>query len=231
MHARRVTIAIAFKFRAKLPFNSFAFRFRANPCGFRSFSAGVIVVYQLATFERSKMVFDDYTKQRILFFFFQGSRAPAIARHLETEGIIVSRRGVAKFVKRYLTTGTIARRQGSGRKTKITDDIKRIVDEKMALDDETTATQLHVLLTSLGYSLSLRTILRCRTVLGWTFRGSAYCQLIREPNKRKRLEWALKNKDEDFSDVIFTDESTIQQESHRRFCCRKIGQPPKSKPR
>ncbi len=71
------------------------------------------------------MVFDDYTKQRILFFFFQGYRAPTIARHLEEdEGIDVSRRGVAKFLKRYLATGTIARRPGSGRKTKITDDIK-----------------------------------------------------------------------------------------------------------
>jgi hypothetical protein len=26
-----------------------------------------------------------------------------------------------------------------------------------------------------GIDISLRTILRCRTALGWTFRGSAYC--------------------------------------------------------
>ena len=25
---------------------------------------------------------------------------------------------------------------------------------------------------------------------GWTFRGSAYCQLIRNVNKQKHLEWA-----------------------------------------
>ncbi len=179
----------------------------------------------------ARMVFDDYTKQRILFFFFQGYRPPTISRRLEDEGIFVSRRGVAKFVKRYLATGTIARCPGSGGKTKITDDIKRIVEEKMRQDDETTATQLHVLLTGLGYSLSLRTILRCRTILGWTFWGSAYCQLIREPNKVKRLAWALKYKDDDFSDVVYTDECTIQQESHRRFCCRKRGEPPKNKPK
>ena len=38
-----------------------------------------------------------------------------------------------------------------------------------------------------GYNTSLRTILRCWTSLGWTFRGSKYRQLIRE---LKRFEWA-----------------------------------------
>ena len=179
------------------------------------------------------MVFDDYTKQRILFFLFMGNRAPTIAKYLEDEGIVVSRRGVAKFLRHYLTTGSICRRQGSGRKTKITEDVKKVVDQQMNVDDETTATQLHVhvLITNLGYRLSLRTFLRCRTTLGWTFRGSAYCQLIREANKIKRLEWARKHKDDDFSNVVFTDKSSVQQESHRRFCCRKRGEPPKNKPR
>ena len=107
------------------------------------------------------MVFNDYTKQRILYFYFQGLRAPTISRLLENEGIVVSRRGVAKFLKRYLATGTIGRRPGSGARMKITDEVKRIVEEQMRLDDETTATQLHILLVRLGYSLSLCTILRC----------------------------------------------------------------------
>lgn len=142
-----------------------------------------------------------------------------------------SRRGVAKFIKRYLDTGTIARCPGSGGKSKITDEMKKLVEEQMRQDDKTTATQLHVLLVARGYSVSLRTILRCRTLLGRTFRGSAYCQVIHEANKHKRLEWARKYKDKAFRDVVFTDECTIQQESHRRFCCRKRGEPPKNKPK
>ena len=111
------------------------------------------------------MVFDDYTKQRILFFFFQGSRALTIARLLETEGIVVS-----------------------GRKMKITDDIKCIVDEQMSLDNETTATQLHVFLTGLGYDVSLRTILHYRHNTGSEGRKAhpkmaywwvADCELVR----------------------------------------------------
>ena len=60
----------------------------------------------------------------------------------------------------------------------------------MREDDETTAEQLYSLLTSRGFQISKKTILRCHTHLGWTFRGSAYCQLIHEPNKLKRLQWA-----------------------------------------
>ena len=33
-------------------------------------------------------------------------------------------------------------------------------------------------------------MLRCRAALGWTFRGSAYCQLIRQQNEVKCLQWA-----------------------------------------
>ena len=178
------------------------------------------------------MVFSDYIKQRILFFYsLLGYRPSRIALFLAREGIIVSKTGVAKFIARYLATGSIVRQPGSGRKTVISPEIKRIVEDQMRADDETTASQLHVILTRLGYKLSLRTILRCRTLLGWTFRGSAYCQLIRNANKVKRLEWARLHEGDRFEDAIFTDESSIQLESHRRFCCRKQGEPPKNKPR
>jgi hypothetical protein len=32
-------------------------------------------------------------------------------------------------------------------------------------------------------------------------------------------------------DVTLTDETYIQMESHWCFCCRKVGEPPKNKPR
>ena len=131
------------------------------------------------------MVYSNYKKQRILYFYFQGYKPPTITNFLREEGMSVSRRGVAKFVKCYRQTGSIARAPGSGRPTKVTAEVKKIVEEQMRLDDKTTAVQLHALLNSRGYQLSLRTILRCRTSRGWMFRGSSYCQLIREANKQK----------------------------------------------
>ena len=114
----------------------------------------------------------------------------------------------------------------------------QIVEEQMQRDDEATAVQLMSLLMSLLAArhrpLSLPTILRCRQKLGWTFRGSSYCQLIRAANKAKHLEFArefLHKAETGFTDVVYTDETSIQLENHRRFCCRKRGQLPKNKPR
>ena len=124
------------------------------------------------------MVFSTYKKQRILFFTLRGLKAPDIAKELQKEKINCSRVGIYKFLKKYEATGSIGRRVGSGRPSKITAKIKQIVEEQMRADDETTAYQLHHLLKEKGYSICLHMILRCGTALGWTFRGSAYCQLI-----------------------------------------------------
>jgi len=105
------------------------------------------------------------------------------------------------------------------------------VEQQMRSDDETTATQLQELLLRNGVSMCLRSVLRSREYLGWTFRGSSYCQLIRNENKQKRLEWALQNRGDRFENVIFSDESSIQLETHRKRCCRKKGEKPTNKPR
>ena len=105
----------------------------------------------------------------------------------------------------------------------------------MREDDETTAIQLHALLTSCNISISLSTILRSRSKLGWTFRGSRYCQLIRHENERKRFQLAydnyLEHLNHGFENVIWSDETTVQLESRRRHSYRKKGEQPTLKPR
>lgn len=178
------------------------------------------------------MVLTSYQKQRILFHRSKGLKPPTIARLLlEEENIRVSQISVYKFLRRYSETASIARKPRSGRPSTITQEIKQIVEAQMQEDDETSAVQLHALLKSKGINISRRTVLHCRLSLGWTFRGSAYCQMIRQANKEKRLEFAQTNREDDFENVVFTDESTIQLSSHRRFCCRKVNEPPKLKPR
>ena len=55
--------------------------------------------------------------------------------------------------------------------------------------------------------------------------------MIQEVNKEKRPAWAIKNKDMFWEDVIYTDETTVQIETHRRTCCYKKGQKPRYKPK
>ena len=75
------------------------------------------------------MVFSIYIKQRILSFYADGLRAPSISKKLFEEGFIVSRRGVYKFLQKYRQTGDIGRRLGSGRPSKITEEVKSNVSD------------------------------------------------------------------------------------------------------
>lgn len=120
----------------------------------------------------TQMFFSSYTKLRILHYV---SKPYTITKLLEkNDGIKVSRFSVAKFIKVYATTGTISWWPGSGRLS------KELVEAKM-VDDETTTTPASSYVHG-EWHRYLKTILRCRTALGWTFHGSSYCQLIREVN-------------------------------------------------
>ena len=181
------------------------------------------------------MVYSSYEQQRILYYYSRGIRSSTIVKILREEKMKASKKGVSKLIKKYIETGSLGRRPGSGRPTKITPAILTIVEDQIQRYDETTAVQLQRILLDHGQPLSLRTILRSRSKLGWMFRGSAYCQLIRDSNKKKRLEWAKENLDtaqnNRFTDVVWTDECSIQMETHRRFCCPKQGTQARPKPR
>ncbi len=82
--------------------------------------------------------------------------------------------------------------------------------ERNRIADETTLMQLYETLVKYAVNTSVRTVLQTRQQLGWTYRGSAYCQLIREANQVKRLEWARTYINDDFENVIWSDEATVQ---------------------
>ena len=95
------------------------------------------------------MAFTDYVKQRILFYYQHRRKSRNIRNLLLGEGLIVSHVGIYRFLKRFGKCGTLARRLGSGRPSKITVEVKRIVEAQMQLD-ETTAVQLRALLAQNG---------------------------------------------------------------------------------
>ena len=113
----------------------------------------------------------------------------------------------------------------------ITPQLQGLVESQMCRDNETTAVQLHKPLCHHGRNISPSTILRSRLSLGWTFRGSAYCQMIYQENKVKCLAFArvyLHEAEGGFADVVWTDQTSVQLETHSQFCCRKR---PRHKPK
>lgn len=84
-----------------------------------------------------------YAKLRILTLQSEGNQAPTIHNLLAAEGINISRVSVWKFLRHYKRTGCVARKEGSGRPTKITPAVMELVEAQMKANDETTAYQLH----------------------------------------------------------------------------------------
>ena len=95
-------------------------------------------------------VYSAYTKQNLVFHFTQGHKGPRIQQLLLEVVDHVTR--ITAFLKRYLNTGSIARRPGSGQPSKATEDVKELI-EQMCLDDESTASELHDLVSSKGHGL------------------------------------------------------------------------------
>ena len=148
------------------------------------------------------MVFSVYTKLRILSLYQKGCKISYITECLVMEDeIVVSKQGIRQFLKRYKDHETINRKPGSGCTIKLSPMVQQIIETVMQEDDETTATQLQSKLANNGIYVSQATILQNR-FLGWVYRGSAYCQLIRNVNKQKHLEWAREQQTDTFDDVI-----------------------------
>ena len=178
------------------------------------------------------MVLSDYSKLRILSLWWRRHKVSTIVEYLVLEdGVKISKQGVRQFLNRYLYCLTISRKEGSGLNAKLSPAIQQVIENAVREDDETTATQLQAMLAAKDIFISLSTIVRNRLALGWSYRGSAYCQLIRGANKEKRLVWARAHLQDDFQDVIWSDETTVQLETHRRRCYRKDGEQPRPKPR
>ena len=134
------------------------------------------------------MVLSTYCKQRIVQLYFERRVSYGnITRVLAAEELKVHKRTVWVTIKRYKEHGMISCLPGSGRRFRLTPKMLTIIEQRMQEDDETTAGQLVRILHAPGHAASKQTIIRARTLLGWTFHGSWYCQMIRNV-KEKRVE-------------------------------------------
>ena len=78
---------------------------------------------------------------------------------------------------------------------------------------------------------SLTAIKRAHKHLGWLKSQRKCCQMIREGNKQLHKAWCelqIVNK-EQFEDVIFSKQCTVQLDSHSELCFQKIREPRKLK--
>ena len=82
-----------------------------------------------------------YKKFRALYFHLKRLKTAKIEKRLLQEGLVAMRQGIYHFIKHYTATESIGRLPGSGcmRKSKVTDEIKRVVEDQIKADVETSA--------------------------------------------------------------------------------------------
>jgi len=131
---------------------------------------------------------------------------------LHEEGFSVSLSGAYYVLKRFKETGSFFDRPWRGRPTILSEEALRMIDEWLHDNDEMTTTELMHKLDEMNHHISRATVGCARLKLNWSAKPTKYCQLIREVNKHKYVEFCqnLLATRENFGNIIFTDESIIQ---------------------
>ena len=155
-----------------------------------------------------------------------------IVERLAEEGVKTSRTTIYNLLSKFQKTNSIADIKRRPRSRRLDEEHYRFVDETMAQNTDLSSRQLYAMFKTTYPSIeaSLSTVKRARRDLGWTMKRTRYCQLISDVNKEKRMEWCLDrviSNDLELSDVIWTDECSIQLESHRKITYHKRGEPSK----
>ena len=92
----------------------------------------------------------------MIFLWYGRFQAPTIAKISPKENLPDTIQGIHKFLKKYTECGTIGRKEGSRRKSNITAEGRRLVNEKMIEDGKTTAKEVKKMLAEHGQSCSLK---------------------------------------------------------------------------
>ena len=170
------------------------------------------------------------TRKRVIVLRRLGYSLRDIQGRLSEEGTEVKLRSLQRLCNKFQTKHTIQDLPRATKPRLLTTEMLSTMEDCLRNDDKLTARKLKVKLSEKFENfpeVSLSTIKRNRKEHGWVCTRPHYCQLLRNANKVKRKAWCQKQLDnsEQFHDVIFTDECTVQLDHHGRLCFRKKKEP------
>ena len=145
-----------------------------------------------------------------------------IRQRSSDEGNMVSLSSLQRLWSKFQKVHTVRDLPRATRPRLLTAEMVSALEDCLRNDNEMTAGKLKTKLAEKFTNfpnVSLATIKRNRQECGWVCTCPHYCQLIRD-DKIKRKEWCQQqlDNDEQFEDVIFTDECTVQLDHHGRLC-------------
>ena len=153
------------------------------------------------------------THQTAITLWKSGLKLHAIQKRFKQEGKTVSTYPLYKLLKKYSMHGKISDIKRQSLPSVLKTVHYEFIDKCMLENDELTAKALYTKLLEIFpmLLLSIETVRRTRSKLGWISTTPKYCQLICEINKEKRLRWCNSiDSNEKFEDVIWSDEYSVQ---------------------
>lgn len=153
-------------------------------------------------------------KLQILQMHKDGMSVAGIRRRLVEMGHRVSRDTISYWIHKYrvglfgqslnITVPVV--------NTNVSERHTEIIKECLAQDSTLSSRDIHKILRDAGATFGLSTTKWAIDASGFTHSKPCYGQMVREPNKVKRVEFCerLIATNEDFSDVIFSDECSVQ---------------------
>lgn len=137
---------------------------------------------------------------------------------------MVHRVGVSRLLRRYHHRHNLADGRRTGKPTIVPDNVKQFIDEQMYINNELTGVNLsNTIFARFDLRISSRTVNRIRRILGWKPAHPKYCQIVRDVNKLKRVNFcnSLIQDINILKRIVFSDESCIQLERHKRLIWKK----------
>ena len=175
-----------------------------------------------------------YVRQRIVFLKTDGKTVGEIVGILSEEGFPTTAQTVRRWIQRWETGEGLQDFRRSGRRPKITAEMGVFLNNRLKEDDELSSRELAYLLNK-EYSIIISSSAiraHLRQNLKWKVVRTRFGPMISETNKINRKAFALKclqSKDE-FNDVIWTDESSVQLRRHADYMRVQVGKERMLKP-
>lgn len=164
---------------------------------------------------------------------FGNKSAHQIWKDLKNEGVFLALNTVKNIIFRFIKRGVICDKiPASRRRRKIGPAQIRRIDELSESNDELTSTDIaKILKREFNQTHAVSAIRTARLRLGWICSGTRYAQCIRQKNRFLRMIYVRKlcMEKETFSNVIFTDECTVELDNHARISFRRKGDKPRLK--
>ena len=163
--------------------------------------------------------FSEKEIRSLLKSFFEANLSEAEVCSKKIKGL--SRTTIYRVFKKLRETGTISRKPGSGRKSKIQDDIFDKVKAILKDDNTLSAGEIQQKLEEQGIRVSNSSITRALKSRKYNYKKpNVETMLLNDVQKKARKEFCQNYIDSDYSKMIFTDECVFKggKQRSRKWC-------------